>query len=178
MLLIIGGLIVAVGMIILAWNLLMLIGSIAGFIVTGSVAAILWLILKKQPLLLGIFISLILSVIAVVGGAFKLHHGHDPKFLQQVCAYSLIAVMCIAALAETWIWKERIGRWKKKGRSEQGWEPVQTEVYGGTAALEMSVEEAARFAAYVAHCGGNVTVNVVDDEPAMKNITPERKRLK
>jgi hypothetical protein len=81
-----------------------------------------------------------------------------------------VAFPCvIVALPFLWLWD----RWNK-GRSEQGWEPIQTEVYGEQHALEtieMSVEEAARFAAYVAHSGGNVTVRVVDDAP-MKDVTP------
>jgi hypothetical protein len=91
----------------------------------------------------------------------------------------LIAVMCVAVIAEICVWMERINRWRNKGRSEQGWESAQTEVYGGTAALEeMSLEEAARFAAYWAHAGGNVTVNVVDDGPRMKDVTPRRQAPK
>jgi hypothetical protein len=81
-----------------------------------------------------------------------------------------VAFPCvIVALPFLWLWD----RWNK-GRSEQGWEPIQTEVYGEQHALEtieMSAEEAARFAAYVAHSGGNVTVRVVDDAP-MKDVTP------
>jgi hypothetical protein len=82
---------------------------------------------------------------------------------------AVVALPClIVAMPFLWLWD----RWKK-GRSEQRWEPIQTEVYGDqhVETLEMSVEEAARFAAYVAHSGGNVTVNVVD-APPMKDVTP------
>lgn len=65
----------------------------------------------------------------------------------------------------------------KKARSEQGWEPVQTGVGGDAMELDMSMEEAARLAAYVVQSGGRVTVNVIDDAP-MKDVTPRRSHLR
>lgn len=116
MLLIVGGLIIAVGTVVLVWDFLVLIGMTVVLVVTMLVCAVCWIILMAH------------------------------KFIE----------------------------WKK-GRSEQGWEPIQTEVYG-----DATVEDAANFAAYVAQCGGNVIVNVVDDDNVvqMRDITPRRKRLK
>jgi hypothetical protein len=81
-------------------------------------------------------------------------------------------VICWVALMVT-----KFLEWKK-GRSEQGWEPTQTGVHGGDAMeLDMSMEEAARLAAYVVQSGGSVHVNVVDDVP-IKDVTPRRSHLR
>jgi hypothetical protein len=119
MLLIVGGLIIVVGTIMIAWDLFVLIG---------------------------------------------------------VTIFTIIAAIVVVV---SWIGLQLI---KLKEWSEQRWESTQTEVYGDqrTEILVMTVEEAAKFAAYVAQCGGNVTVKVVDDDNVipMYDVTPRRKRLK
>jgi hypothetical protein len=89
--------------------------------------------------------------------------------------YKVLLTLGLVLEGVKWVTKWRL----KESRSEQGWEPIQTEVDGDQRGevIEMSVEEAAKFAAYVAHTGGNVTVNVVDD-PVIKDVTPRRKRLR
>jgi hypothetical protein len=51
MLLIVGGLIIAVGMVMIAWDLLVLIGLTVAFIVTASVTAVLGVIVLFQKLI-------------------------------------------------------------------------------------------------------------------------------
>jgi hypothetical protein len=177
-------------MTIFPWFILTLLILIAATVVIKSLYILLWLLDKNQPLLFGLFTFLVLFVIGVVGGAFIDHHGHDARLFVEVCAYSAIAILFVAIAAEAHKWMKRWEEWTnelpwKKGRSEQGWEPAQTEVYGDQHAeaeyehaLEMSPEEAARFAMYVARSGGNVTVNVVD-EPVrgMRDVSPRRPPL-
>jgi hypothetical protein len=150
----------------------LLFGLVVGFFVFTGIWAFVGPFVALINFLMGrFFIASVLMTISLYSETLvwdNFHVGREE--------YKTLLILGLILEGVKWAIKLRL-EWRK-GRSEQGWEPIQTEVYGEQHAstesqqtLEMSVEEAARFAAYVAHSGGNVTVNVVD-KPAMKDVTP------
>jgi hypothetical protein len=149
----------------------LLFGLVIGFLVYTSIWAFVGPFVALINFLVGrFFIASVLMAISLYSETIvwdDFHVGRDE--------YKVLLTFGLVLEGVKWVIKWKLKQ--KKSRSEQGWEPAQTEVGGDEHTLELTVEEAARFAAYVAHSGGNVTVNVIDD-PVTKDVTPRRKRLK
>jgi hypothetical protein len=152
----------------------LLLGLVVGFLVFTGIWAFVGPFIALLNLLIGrFFIASVLMAISIWSATFVLddiHAGRD----------EYVALLTLGLVLEgvKWVIKRMLTH-KEEDGSEQGWDPIQTEV-DGDIALIMSVKEAAKFAAYWAHRGayrgGNVIVNVVDDKPAMKDVTPRVRR--
>jgi hypothetical protein len=152
----------------------LLLGLVVGFLVFTGIWAFVGPFVALLNLLIGrFFIASVLMAISLWSETIlwsDFHVGADE--------YKVLLAFGLILEGVKWVIKRMLTH-KEEDGSEQGWDPIQTEV-DGDIALIMSVKEAAKFAAYWAHRGayrgGNVIVNVVDDPPAMKDITPRVRR--